>query len=129
MNSINTAVILSRPKGFPLLGLMFLSKKSARTSVALFYTGIFSFYLVFSSSLIYYVIWEKSSPDFYHTPSQPINKNSSPYYLSIYLMSGMHVIGCLWNGRPGVFLWPKSPIDRVRFKPFTRPAIIVTPAF
>lgn len=41
----------------------------------------------------------------------------------------MHVIACLWKGNPGAFLWPKSPIDRVKFKPFTLPAIICTPAF
>jgi len=70
------------------------------------------------------VIKEKSSPDFYHTPSHPINKNLSPSSLSIYFISGIHVIGCLWNGRPGVFLWPKSPIDLVKFKPFTLPATI-----
>lgn len=44
-------------------------------------------------------------------------------------MSGMHVIACLWNGNPGALLWPKSPMDRVKFKPFTLPWIIWTPAF
>ena len=71
----------------------------------------------------------KSSPDFYHIPSQAINKNWSPSYLLTYFISGMQVIACLWKGSPGAFLWPKSPIDLVKFKPLTRPAMIWTPAF
>ena len=112
-----------------LLGLIFLSKNSAKTSVPLFYTEILSFYFFLSYYLIYYVICEKSSPDFYHTPSHPINKNSSPYFLSIYFISGIHVIGCLWKGKPGVFLCPKSPIDLVKFNPLTLPPTMVAPAF
>ncbi len=75
------------------------------------------------------MINEKSYPDFYHTPSHPINKNWSPYSLFIYFMSGIQVIGCLWNGKPGVFLCPKSPIDLVKFNPFTLPLIIWLPDF
>ena len=71
----------------------------------------------------------KSSPDFYQIPSQPINKNRSPSYLFTYFMSGMQVIACLWKGNPGAFLWQKSPIERVKFSPFTLPAMICTPAF
>lgn len=41
----------------------------------------------------------------------------------------MQVIGCWLKGKPYTFLWLKSPIDRVRFKPLTLPWIIGTPVF
>ena len=112
-----------------LLGLMFLSKNSFSTSSPLNYCCTFSSSFFSISRRNSSVITEKSSPDFYHTPSHPIIKNWSPSFLSIYFMSGIHVIGCLWKGRPGVFLWLKSPIDRVRFNPFTLPPIIWLPDF
>ena len=45
------------------------------------------------------------------------------------MMSGMHVIGCWLKGSPLTFLWLKSPIDLVKFNPFTLPWIIGTPVF
>ena len=90
---------------------------------------MFAVFFLLSYYFIYLVITEKSYPDFYHTPSQPISKNSSSSYLSSYLMSGIHVMGCLWNGIPAIFLCEKSPIDLVKFNPFTLPAIICIPQF
>ncbi len=129
MNSTINAVMLSLPYGLVLFGLMFLSKNSLRTSSPLNYCCTFSFSFFYISLRSSSVITEKSSSDFYHTPSHPIIKNWSPSFLSTYFMSGMHVIGCLWNGSPGVFLWLKSPIDLVKFNPFTRPPIIWLPDF
>ncbi len=124
LNSTISAVILSLPYGLVLLGLIFRSKNSFSTSCPLIYGWTFSFSFFSNYCLSSSVSSEKSSPDFSHTPSQPIIKKWSPYFLSIYFMSGMHVIGCLWNASPGVFLWLKSPIDLVRFRPLTRPWII-----
>lgn len=39
----------------------------------------------------------------------------------------MQVMGCWLKDSPSTFLWLKSPIDRVRFNPFTLPWIIGTP--
>jgi hypothetical protein len=44
-------------------------------------------------------------------------------------MSGMHITGCLLKANPGTFLWPKSPIDRVKLRPLTLPWMIGTPVF
>lgn len=99
---------------------MFLSKKCFRQSLLCF---------SFKSCLNYSVNSEWPSPYFSQIPSQPIKSSSSDPVRGVSIMSGMHVMGCLLNGIPSIFLWLKSPIERVRFSPFTRPWIILTPAF
>lgn len=121
--------MLSLPNGFISFGFRFLSKNSVNTSMHLFSAGTLTCDLFLNYCLINYGIRHSSSPYLSHTPSQATKSNSSSGLLMNYLISGIHVIACLWNGNPGVFLWAKSPIDLVKFKPFTLPWMIWIPAF
>lgn len=68
-----------------------------------------------------------SSPYFSQMPSQPIRINSSSPLRCTSMISGMQVMGCWLNGSPSTFLWLKSPIERVKLSPLTRPWMIGTP--
>lgn len=61
-------------------------------------------------------------------PSQARTINYYVPSLSIYLISGRQVIGCLLNGMPGTAFYLKSPIARVKLRlPLTLPSMILPP--
>ena len=118
--SIRIAVMLSHPTSL-IFELRQLSNNFVSTS--------FELLLSLLNLRISSTIPSQFSTYFYHTPSQPIRINSSLPVSSIYSISGRAVTFCFYGGKPSFFLYYKSPMARLRFKPPSmRPIDTVPPA-